>query len=67
MIVFTRSIEVNMHILIAFSLALLLAACQPNGRAGNAPASCGPGGMGCPEGPLPYGDIDGAVGGSSAH
>lgn len=56
-----------MHILIAFSLALLLAACQPNGRAGNAPASCGPGGMGCPEGPLPYGDIDGAVGGSSAH
>jgi len=56
-----------MRILISISFALLLAACQPNARGNNGPANCGPGGMGCPEGPMPYGDIDGAVGGSSHH
>jgi hypothetical protein len=55
-----------MRILITLSLALLLSACQPNGHANNGTPSCGPGGMACPEGPMPYGDIDGAVGGSSA-
>jgi len=54
-----------MRILMMLSLAALLAACQPNSRSANAPTSCGPGGMGCPQGPMPYGDIDGAVGGSS--
>ena len=54
-----------MRILITLSLAFLLAACQPNARGNNGSTSCGPGGMGCPEGPMPYGDIDGAVGGSS--
>jgi hypothetical protein len=54
-----------MRILIAFSLALLLAACQPSTRGNDGPTICGPGGMGCPQGPMPYGDIDGAVGGTS--
>ena len=52
-----------MRILMLLSLALLRAACQPKARGGN--TSCGPGGMGCPQGPMPFGDIDGAVGGSS--
>ena len=56
-----------MRIVITLSLALLLAACQANTRADNAPTNCGPGGMGCSQGPMPYGDIDGAVGGSSTH
>ena len=55
-----------MRILITLSLAFLLAACQPNARGNSGATSCGPGGMGCPEGPMPYGDIDGAVGGTSA-
>jgi len=52
-----------MRILMMLSLAVLLAACQSNGRGAN--SGCGPGGMGCPQGPMPFGDIDGAVGGSS--
>ena len=56
-----------MRILLTFSLALLLAACQSNAQGNKASSNCGPGGMGCPEGPMPYGDIDGAVGGSTTH
>ncbi len=44
------------------SLACLLAACQSNAF-NDRQANCGPGGMGCRQGPMPYGDIDGAVGG----
>ena len=51
-----------MRILMMLSLAVLLAACQSSARG---PTGCGPGGMGCPQGPMPFGDIDGAVGGSS--
>lgn len=54
-----------MRILMMLSLAVFLAACQSNMRGNNSAASCGPGGMGCPQGPMPFGDIDGAVGGSS--
>jgi hypothetical protein len=53
-----------MRILITFFLTLLLAACQQNARRNDGQTTCGPGGMGCPQGPMPYGDIDGAVGGS---
>jgi hypothetical protein len=52
-----------MRILIV-SLALLLAACQSNAPYSSNGANCGPGGMGCRQGPMPFGDIDGAVGGS---
>ena len=53
-----------MRILMMLALATLLAACQasPYSSGGGA---CGPGGMGCRSGAMPYGDIDGAVGGSS--
>jgi hypothetical protein len=54
-----------MRILMMLSLAVLLAACQANTRGASSPRSCGPGGMGCAQGPMPYGDIDGAVGGTS--
>jgi hypothetical protein len=54
-----------MRIAMMLTLALLLAACQASTRSPYSPSSCGPGGMGCPQGPMPYGDIDGAVGGSS--
>jgi hypothetical protein len=54
-----------MRILMTLALAMLLAACQSNLRGDNRQAVCGPGGMGCPQGPMPYGDIDGAVGGTS--
>jgi hypothetical protein len=59
-----------MRVLMMLSLVCLLAACQSGvgqsgGRSPYSPSSCGPGGMGCPQGPMPYGDIDGAVGGSS--
>jgi hypothetical protein len=47
------------------SVALLLAACQMSARRDTEASGCGPGGMGCAQGPMPYGDIDGAVGGSS--
>jgi hypothetical protein len=50
--------------ILMLSLALLLAACQPNVN-GSGPTNCGPGGMGCRQGPMPFGDIDGAVGGTS--
>jgi hypothetical protein len=56
-----------MRILMMLSLAVLLAACQSYGRSDNRSVSCGPGGMGCTQGPMPYGDIDGAVGGTSPH
>jgi len=56
-----------MRILMMLSLAVLLAACQSSARTDNSQTSCGPGGMGCAQGPMPYGDIDGAVGGSSSH
>jgi hypothetical protein len=51
-----------MRVLMMLSLACLLAACQSNAF-NDRQANCGPGGMGCREGPMPYGDIDGAVGG----
>lgn len=53
-----------MRILTMLSLAFLLAACQSSARNDTGPATCGPGGMGCSQGPMPYGDIPGAVGGS---
>ena len=49
--------------ILMLSLALLLAACQANAPNSNTVSNCGPGGMGCREGPMPFGDIDGAVGG----
>jgi hypothetical protein len=55
-----------MRILMMLSLALLLTACQSSARNDNGPTTCGPGGMGCSQGPMPYGDIDGAVGGSES-
>ena len=54
-----------MRILMMLSLAVLLAACQSNMRGNNSATNCSPGGMGCTQGPMPFGDIDGAVGGSS--
>jgi hypothetical protein len=54
-----------MRIVMMLTLALLLAACQASTRSPYSSSSCGPGGMGCSQGPMPYGDIDGAVGGSS--
>ncbi len=56
-----------MRILMTLSLALLLAACQANVPNGYASKNCGPGGMGCRQGAMPYGDIDGAVGGTSGY
>jgi hypothetical protein len=53
-----------MRVLMMLSVALLLAACQSSPMSNQSQASCGPGGMGCPQGPMPFGDIDGAVGGS---
>jgi hypothetical protein len=55
-----------MRVVMMLSLVLLLAACRSGMRSPYSPAACGPGGMGCPQGPMPYGDIDGAVGGSGA-
>jgi hypothetical protein len=54
-----------MRILTMIVLTALLAACQSSARTDNRQTNCGPGGMGCAQGPMPYGDIDGAVGGSS--
>ena len=54
-----------MRMLVMLSLAVLVAACQPTARGGSQ-AGCGPGGMGCAQGAMPYGDIDGAVGGTSS-
>jgi len=54
-----------MRIVMTLALAVLLSACQTNLRNADQPTPCGPGGMGCTQGPMPYGDIDGAVGGSS--
>ena len=55
-------------IIAAAGLALLLAACaQPSGNRASYNGygtSGGPGGMGSAQGPMPYGDINGAVGGS---
>lgn len=50
--------------ILMLSLALLLAACQSNPPGAYGPTNCGPGGMGCRQGPMPFGDIDGAVGGT---
>ena len=55
-----------MRLLIALAISLLVAACSEQSRSANTqPQVCGPGGMGCAQGPMPYGDIPGAVGGSS--
>jgi hypothetical protein len=56
-----------MRVLMMLSLALLLAACQAGTMSDQSQASCGPGGMGCAHGAMPYGDIDGAVGGVSGN
>jgi hypothetical protein len=56
-----------MRVLMMISVALLLAACQTGAMNGRSQAACGPGGMGCPQGPMPFGDIDGAVGGASGN
>jgi hypothetical protein len=56
-----------MRILMMLLLTALLAACQASARRDTSQTNCGPGGMGCAQGPMPYGDIDGAVGGSSSH
>lgn len=56
-----------MRIVMMLSLAVLLAACQTDTRNASQSSPCGPGGMGCSQGPMPYGDIDGAVGGTSAN
>jgi hypothetical protein len=50
-------------------LALLLAGCAPqrqsdNGHYNGYGLAGGPGGIGSAQGPMPYGDINGAVGGS---
>jgi hypothetical protein len=49
------------------SFALLLAACQSGAFGDRNQASCGPGGMGCSQGAMPLGDIDGAVGGTASN
>lgn len=54
-----------MRVLLMLSLAFLLAACQSGALSDQRQTPCGPGGMGCTQGPMPYGDIDGAVGGTS--
>ena len=56
-----------MRLLTMFLLTALLAACQASQRSDTSQTNCGPGGMGCAQGPMPYGDIDGAVGGTSSH
>jgi hypothetical protein len=56
-----------MRFAMMLSLAFLLAACQSSALISSRQTPCGPGGMGCPQGPMPYGDIDGAVGGTSAN
>jgi hypothetical protein len=48
-------------------LTFLLGACQSSALSDYSQASCGPGGMGCSQGPMPFGDIDGAVGGTSGN
>jgi len=51
--------------LMAMAISFLIAGCANQQRPQNSqPITCGPGGMGCPQGPMPYGDIPGAVGGS---
>jgi len=55
------------QIAVIIGLALLLAGCSSPNRGGSSTGYQGvpgPGGMGSPYGPMPYGDIPGAVGGS---
>jgi len=52
------------RIMIAIAFGLFLAACTDHPQ-NMQPQVCGPGGMGCSQGPMPYGDIPGAVGGSA--
>jgi hypothetical protein len=56
-----------MRVLMMLSLTFLLAACQSSALSDHSQTSCGPGGMGCSQGPMPFGDIDGAVGGTSGN
>jgi hypothetical protein len=63
----TRTRRYPMRILMMLVLTAMLAACQSSARRDDSQTNCGPGGMGCPQGPMPYGDIDGAVGGTSSH
>ena len=55
------------QIAVIIGLAFLIAGCASRDREGGSTGYhgvSGPGGMGSPYGPMPYGDIPGAVGGS---